>query len=507
MHSSDWTNATLPEGLGEVCLALVRALSLEELLGLLCLAATEHLGLDSAAVYLPRRGSYCRLACEPSGAPLPEIVPVGESELKRLRSSQVLTGSPWYPVAAVEVSVVPLPGRRRPAGFLLGEGSLSAPPEVVSLLVGLVAALLENHEVEVRRTQSVELQRQRRGDLSDLGLLGESPAMRQVAELVRRVAAVDSSVLLTGETGTGKTLVAQTIHRASPRAKRPFLAVNCSAIPATLIESELFGHEAGAFTGAQGAHRGKVEQAAGGTLFLDEVIELPPAAQAKLLTFLESRRFSRVGGETEQQADVRILSATNADLDAALQAGRLREDLYYRLNVFTLEMPPLRARARDVISMAQAFAEEVATRYGYPPPHLSLAVEERLLAYRWPGNVRELRNVLEKAVILSEGGVLSAQVLPGGSALAHPAGPTPPELPSAETLELGAEPLGETFALGKRRVVEEWERSYVVALLNHTGGNVAAACRLSQLDKRNLQRKIQRYEIDLDAIRTDGTGC
>ncbi|MGE0706547.1 MAG: sigma-54 interaction domain-containing protein [Planctomycetota bacterium] len=487
------------EGAAEAALGLARALSLEDLLARLCRACVEHLPCAGGAVYLPRGGALVRAACEPAAAPFAATLEVGASELRALDAGpRRVVGPPWSQRLGVARLAATLPGRRRAAGFVLldevqdGEGAGAA----LRLLLGLTGALLEHYVVEERRTRSLELQRPALA-LAKLGLIGESPAMRQVAELVARLARVESSVLLTGETGTGKTLVAEAIHRASARRERPFLALNCGAIPEALVESELFGHEAGAFTGAQRLHRGKVEQARGGTLFLDEVVELPAAAQAKLLGFLESRRFTRVGGEQELEADVRVISATNAAPEQALAAGRLREDLYYRLNVFTLELPPLRERGRDVLLLARSFADEVARRYAYPPPELGLRAESRLLAYPWPGNVRELRNVLEKAVVLSEGGALAEELFPDGAGAGSGSAAGPPA-PAAAGLD---------FAEAKARALETWEQGYLRELLARTGGNVARACRESGIDKRNLQRKVKRYGIDLEAIRRgEGSG-
>jgi DNA-binding NtrC family response regulator len=486
------------EPLVEAALGLARALSLEELVSRLCRAAVDLLGLSEAAVYLPRRGTYVRVACEPSGAAYPSTAPVAEAHLAALGGSpQLVRGAPWHPLQELSLIAVPLPGRRRAAGFMLGEGQLSEDAGALNLLVGLTGVLLEDHEVEVRRSRSMELHRPTE-DLASFGLVGDSSAMHRVADMIRRLAAVDSTVLLTGETGTGKTIIAEAIHRAGARAERPFMALNCSAIPEALIESELFGHEAGAFTGAVRTHRGKIEQTAGGTLLLDEVVELPSAAQAKLLSFLESRRFFRVGGEEELQADVRLISATNADPEEALRTGQLREDLYYRLNVFTLELPPLRERSGDVVLLAKVLGDEVARRYGYPELELDAEAHARLLAYPWPGNVRELRNVMEKAVILSEGGRLESEVLPGAERRGGTAG-----VLSAggrgDSLETTS-----SFADAKARLIEAWEARYVSDLLVRCEGNLAAACRKAKMDKRNLQRKIKRYGIDLETIRVKG---
>ena len=233
-------------------------------------------------------------------------------------------------------------------------------------------------------------------------LIGESPAMQHIYRLIEDVASHPVTVLIRGEHGTGKELVARAIHNASPRKKEPFIAVNCAAIPVELIESELFGYEKGAFTGAQAAQKGKVEEAKGGTLFLDEVGELSPAAQAKLLRFLQGRTFTRLGSSRETQADVRVVAATNKDLEKAIREGGFRADLYYRLKVVQISLPPLRERSEDIPLLITHFLEGIAREFGLPS--IPLVTEEamrRLQAAKWPGNIRQLENLLTSAVIRS----------------------------------------------------------------------------------------------------------
>jgi NtrC-family two-component system response regulator AlgB len=243
----------------------------------------------------------------------------------------------------------------------------------------------------------------------DLG----SPAMRALIETARRAAETDAAILLTGESGTGKGVLARAIHAWSPRADRPFVVVHCPSLPAELLESELFGHARGAFTGATETTFGRVAAAEGGTLFLDEVGELPPALQPKFLRFLQDHEYERVGDAATRRADVRIVAATNRDLKALVDAGRFREDLYYRLNVFPLEVPPLRRRPEDVIPLANAFLARFARRYGRRVARLGPEAEASLKAHDWPGNVRELENAVERAVILSRGEELGALAPPG----------------------------------------------------------------------------------------------
>jgi len=242
-------------------------------------------------------------------------------------------------------------------------------------------------------------------------ILGAHPLLRAALRLLQRVGPTESTVLLTGESGTGKELFAQAIHALSPRRGGPCVALNCAAIPETLIENELFGHEKGAFTGADRRQPGRFELAQGGTLLLDEIGELPLAVQGKVLRVLEERTFERVGGGRTLRADVRLVAATNRDLSAMVAAGEFRSDLYFRLNVFPIELPPLRERASDIPVLAGHLLAEIARRHGVEPPRLEEAAAELLAGEPWPGNVRELANVLERAVILSEGPAIRASDL------------------------------------------------------------------------------------------------
>jgi two-component system, NtrC family, response regulator AtoC len=243
-------------------------------------------------------------------------------------------------------------------------------------------------------------------------LWGRSAPMRRVIHQIERVAGTTVSVLISGESGTGKELVARTLHDLSRRRKQPFLAVNCGAISPNLIESEVFGHEKGSFTGADRLHRGFFERAHGGTLFLDEITEMPPALQVKLLRVLESGSYTRVGGATQQVADVRVIAATNRDPERAVAEGRLREDLLYRLNVFPIVMPPLRERLDDVALLASHFLADIGAREGQVR-QLSPAAVARLQSWRWPGNVRELRNAMQRAHVMSDDDVIGDEWLPG----------------------------------------------------------------------------------------------
>jgi transcriptional regulator with PAS, ATPase and Fis domain len=242
-------------------------------------------------------------------------------------------------------------------------------------------------------------------------VVGQSPQWKEVLKRATQVGETETTVLLSGESGTGKEVVARFIHRASPRRDGPFVALNCAALPEQLLESELFGYERGAFTGAQQAKPGQIELAAGGVLFLDEVSEMSPSAQAKFLRVLQEREFQRLGGTRPQKANVRVIAATNRDLRKAVERGDFREDLYYRLQVFDIRIAPLRERPGDILDLSEAFLEEIGRSFGRPPAGLTREARDALVGYDWPGNVRELRNALERAAILCEGGLIAAHHL------------------------------------------------------------------------------------------------
>jgi DNA-binding NtrC family response regulator len=317
-------------------------------------------------------------------------------------------------------------------------------------------------------------------------LLGSDPAVAAVREQIARAARADATVLITGETGTGKELVARRLHAEGPRASRPFLALNCAALVEGLLESELFGHEKGAFTGAHERREGRLAQAADGTLFLDEVAELTPGLQAKLLRVLSERTFTRVGGQEPLDVRCRLVSATNRDLTREIAAGRFREDLYYRLAVLTITVPPLRERRADVVPLAEAHLERLAAALGRRVPRLSEDAREALTAWRWPGNVRELVNVLERALVLGSGDVLAAADLPrelldaGTDAPRVPGAPEPP----------AAGDVGEVLTL------REAEKRAVRAALAATGGRKGAAALRLGISWPTLNRKIREYGLD-----------
>ena len=299
-------------------------------------------------------------------------------------------------------------------------------PEELLARVGTHIALRREIEAHRRSRSTVHyLMEEIRSDRD--AMVGDSPALRHVLEQIAQVSTTDSTVLIQGETGTGKELVARAIHERSPRRERPLVKVNCAALPRDLVESELFGHEKGAFTGATQQRRGRFELADGGTLFLDEAGELPLEAQAKLLRVLQEREFDRVGGTRSLRTDVRVIAATNRDLHARVAAGGFRADLYYRLNVFPILVPALRERRDDIPGLVRHFAAKAARKLGRTLDGISPAFVERARAYDWPGNIRELENLVERAIIMSNGGVLDAvelflQAPPSGQAPSVAAG-------------------------------------------------------------------------------------
>ena len=316
--------------------------------------------------------------------------------------------------------------------------------------------------------------------LSPHRALGNSRRWHEVLTQATKVAATETTVLLTGESGTGKEVVARFIHRGSPRQAGPFVALNCAALPEQLLESELFGHERGAFTGAQNVHAGKIEQATGGVLFLDEVAEMSPSVQAKFLRVLQEREYQRLGSTRTLKADVRVLAATNRDLKAAISRGTFREDLYYRLAVFDITLPPLRDRVEDIGLLVDAFLESAARSVGRPAAGIADDARARLLEYRWPGNVRELRNVIERAVILCEGGMISKEHLPLSVTTAtEPAAANVASLPS--TLS------GMT--------VDAAERELIVNALARSGNNKSKAARLLGLTRAQLRSRIEKHGL------------
>ncbi len=315
------------------------------------------------------------------------------------------------------------------------------------------------------------------------GLLGKSPVMQQLYRTLDAVAPTDASVFITGESGTGKELTAQAIHNKSRRAQKPFVAVNCAALPANILESELFGHVRGAFTGAIRDRAGYFEQADGGTLFLDEITEMPIELQAKLLRVLETRAFRRVGGQKEMQVDVRIIAATNQPAAAAIEERRLREDLYYRLAVIEIELPPLRRRREDIPIMAQAFLKTFSEVLNKPVESISARAMQRLMEYTWPGNVRELRNAIERAVILCRSNQIELEDLPPSLQPDEKSVSAPAASDHDDFLMV---PLGTPLA--------EVERQVILRTLQKWKNNKTHTARVLGISLKTLHNKLSRYQ-------------
>jgi DNA-binding NtrC family response regulator len=321
-------------------------------------------------------------------------------------------------------------------------------------------------------------------------IIGEHPVLLDVLKSLRRVAPTETTVLLGGESGTGKELCARALHAHGDRADGPFVAINCAAIPETLLESELFGHEKGAFTGAYARKPGKFEVAHGGTLFLDEIGEMPVNLQAKVLRVLESRSFERVGSNTTLHVDVRLVAATNRDLRAAVAERRFREDLFFRLSVFPITIPPLRERASDVPILARHFVERFAREQNKRPPHLSMTAVEALERHAWPGNVRELQNCIERAVILAEGDTIHApQLNLGAGEIVRDAPVAPPRDPW-DDIDLSG-----TLPEASRRVLMEVERRKIAQALEDARWDHARASAALQIPPRLLLARIRDFKL------------
>ncbi len=304
-------------------------------------------------------------------------------------------------------------------------------------------------------------------------ILGESPAIKRVRELIETVGPTESTVLITGESGTGKELVARGIHTASPRAFLPLVVVNCGALPEGTLESELFGHERGAFTGAQYRHKGKFELADKSTLFLDEIGEVSPKIQVELLRVLEEKKVTRLGGTSETSADFRTVAATNKDLQLEVQAGNFREDLFYRLNVFQIHLPPLRERREDIPLLAHAFVTRLAASMNKPVPELESEAVSRLKEHDWPGNVRELTNAIERALVIHQGGRIRAADLPIGTRFEPVLGNGP-------------------------RSLAEAEKQHVQRVLSDCDWNISQAARILEVDRTTVYNKIKLYDLKKD---------
>ncbi len=350
---------------------------------------------------------------------------------------------------------------------------LTKPVDVQRLKI-LLDKIVERQET-LREVKTLRRQLRDHGTFGTM--IGNSPAMRKIYQVIEQAAPTGASVLITGESGTGKELVAQTVHQLSPRSASPFVAINCAAIPETLLESEIFGHEKGAFTGAADRRPGCFELADRGTLFLDEIGEMTPQTQVKLLRVLQERTFRRLGGRAEQSVDVRVIAATNVDPLEAVQKGNLREDLFYRLNVFALHLPPLRERKEDLPLLVQAFIAEFNGRNQKSIAGVDHQVMRLFEQYAWPGNVRELRNVIERATILAPGPLIEEAQLPPSLAAEPP------------------RPAQGGMALVPGTTVEDAERQLIIMTLEHTRDNKTRAAEILGISLKTLHNKLNKLRL------------
>ena len=340
---------------------------------------------------------------------------------------------------------------------------------VFANLAAIATANAQSHEGLRKENEGL-----RSAALPDDPIVGQSTALKKVLGLCDRVANTNTTVLLLGETGTGKELSARRIHADSNRRAKPFIAINCAALPETLLESELFGHEAGAFTGAAATKLGRFELAHGGTLFLDEIGDISPSTQIKLLRVLQEREFVRVGGTRTISCDVRIIAATNRDLKAAIESGEFREDLFYRLNVFPIHMPPLRERREDIPLLFEHFVKLAASEMGIAPPGVSNEAAELLCAYRWPGNVREMRNIAERAVLLCDAETIEPEALPREIAGEQPAVPVEDSCSA----------------------LDGYEKAMILKALEENDWNQTHAAKALGISRDNLRYRLRKYDIN-----------
>ncbi|HEY6186258.1 MAG TPA: sigma 54-interacting transcriptional regulator [Pyrinomonadaceae bacterium] len=388
---------------------------------------------------------------------------------------------------------VPILINRRPVGVLgvdlryKAERDYERVTKFLSIIATMIAqAIKVDHLIETDKQrlldENIHLKQELRERYDFSHIIGNSGPLRQVYEQVTQVARTNTTVLIRGESGTGKELIAHAIHYNSLRDSKPFIKVSCAALPETLIESELFGYEKGAFTGAQSRKKGRFELAEGGTLFLDEIGDLNISTQIKLLRVLQEREFERLGGTETIKANVRLIAATNKDMERAISEAQFREDLYYRLNVFTIFMPPLRDRKSDVLLLADHFLEKYAREHGKSIRRISTPAIDMLTSYHWPGNVRELENIIERAVLVCETNVIHGHHLP----------------PTLQT----AEGSGTVMRLSLEAAVEAYERDIIQDALKTTRGNRKRAAKLLDTTERVIGYKVKKYGIECDRFRT-----
>lgn len=356
------------------------------------------------------------------------------------------------------------------ADFLEKPVDLAQLERVIEQLCEKRQKLSENRELQQVLTDAPQI----------LNVVAESAHMREILNIVARVAETDAPVMITGESGTGKEVIARAIHAGSLRRDRTFMAINCAAIPETLLESELFGYEGGAFTGAKKRTPGKLELGSGGSVFLDEIGDFPPILQAKLLRFLEDGKFFRLGGSEHVQPDVRIISATNRNIESMVKSGTFREDLFYRLNLIRIHIPPLRERSADLLALADMFLRNCAQKYGKDVKGFSPDARDVILRRQWAGNVRELKNAVERAVILARTELLPAELFAQHDATQ--------EIPDAQVCEHD-----KLF-----RTLEEMERTHIISVLEHCAHNQTEAARILGVHRNTLRNKLKDYGIDAE---------
>jgi Nif-specific regulatory protein len=428
--------------------------------------------------FRPRYGTGVAGRVAQSGRPV--IVPVVRHDA--MAQSELAELARWYD-SDWNLIAVPVISAGRSIGALCAyfrhRSALAERVSVLDVVAALLAKAVEAaHSAAPEQAEPVPgeepaPQRPAQELFEYANMVGASVAMRQVYEQISQVAPTNATALLRGESGTGKELVARAIHDNSPRSAMPFIKVNCAALPETLFESELFGHERGAFTGAHARKKGRFELAQGGTLFLDEIGELSLRTQAKLLRALQFREFERVGGTETLVADVRIVAATNADMERAVETGSFREDLYYRIHIFTITLPVLRDRRADIPALAEYFLGKLSTEHQRKISRISSAALDLLARHAWPGNVRELENVIERAVVVCDGAVIQKHHLPAALT----------EAPPLEQLTLS-------------QAVERLERGMVEDALRNQGGNIAAAARVLGTTERIVRYKAQKLGVD-----------
>jgi two-component system, NtrC family, response regulator HydG len=368
---------------------------------------------------------------------------------------------------------------------------LTKPFEDVEVVARAVAKAAERKALFDRNRELERVLRERDGAPAD-GLVGNSPAMREVTRMIDAVAYSATTVLVTGESGTGKELVARALHARSPRRAQPFVALNCGALTETLLESELFGHVKGAFTGAQRDSKGLFDAADGGTIFLDEIGDIPAATQVRLLRVLQEGEVKPVGSADSVKVDVRVIAATHRDLQKLVRAGKFREDLFYRLNVINVPLPPLRDRVEDVPLLAHHFLRRFADRLGKKVRTISPEAVELLCGYRWPGNVRELENAIERAMVLCRGDAVMQTDLP--PAVTGHTAPLVREAPGGADGTF----LSLSYAAAKEQALRRFEKGYVETLMRASDNNISAAARKAGMDRSNFKRVLRKYRTDVE---------